>query len=169
MLALHYQTVTEWPCLHWHINTSDISKVLLLCIDILTPPIKHVKPCQTICKNSQCLLQWNPAAGNIEIYISSWLLSHISSVIIFSLHINVYNCYIQCALTCCYLNGNINVNVREILNSSSSHGNTDTAISQLYSSTMWVPTLYLPSDFNKLNLNTLTNNKNELGKKFSFI
>ena len=44
-----------------------------------------------------------------------WLFSQIRSVIIFSLHINLYNCHTQCTVTGCELNGNINVNVRRLL------------------------------------------------------
>jgi hypothetical protein len=48
---------------------------------------------------------------NTAYWCDRCLYSHISSVIIFSPHINTQNCYTQCTLTGCELNGNIAVTV----------------------------------------------------------
>jgi len=50
-----------------------------------------------------------------------------------------------------------------------SYNYTDIAISQLCSSTMWLPIRNSMPDFNQWNLNIRTQNKNEQGKKFYFI
>ena len=111
-------SLIEWRNLPWHINISALYNVPLLYRRLNTAIISMLHFALLFVKNLSFSVFTTMETYSCEKTVfmcDRCLYSEISSVNVFTPHINIQNCYTQCTLTGCEENGNIAVTVLRLL------------------------------------------------------